>query len=99
VSNSSSSTNATLASLAAQISAMQGIFDSLKAEVATLKADKALSDKALSEALLAKASASAEALTAKTLADAAAAKAKADYNKLAKKWNKANPKAKVALKK
>jgi hypothetical protein len=99
VSNSSSSTNATLAALAAQISAMQGIFDSLKAEVATLKADKALSDKALSEALLAKASASAEALTAKTLADAAAAKAKADYNKLATKWNKANPKAKVALKK
>ena len=40
VSNSSSSTNATLAALVAQITAMQGIFDSLKAEVAISKAER-----------------------------------------------------------
>jgi hypothetical protein len=45
VSNSSSSTNATLAALVAQITAMQGIFDSLKAEVATAKA-KSITDRA-----------------------------------------------------
>jgi trimeric autotransporter adhesin len=76
VSNSSSSTNATLAALVAQITAMQGIFDSLKAEVAKLKADKAAAD-------------------AKAIADRAAFVKQ--YNALATKWNKANPKAKVAL--
>jgi hypothetical protein len=76
VSNSSSSTNATLAALVAQITAMQGIFDSLKAEVATLKADKATAD-------------------AKAIADRAAFVKQ--YNTLATKWNKKNPKAKVAL--
>jgi len=40
VSNSSSSTNATLAALVAQITAMQGIFDGLKAEVAKAKAER-----------------------------------------------------------
>jgi hypothetical protein len=76
VSNSSSSTNATLAALVAQITAMQGIFDSLKAEVATLKANKAAAD-------------------AKAIADRAAFVKQ--YNALATKWNKANPKAKIAL--
>jgi hypothetical protein len=76
VSNSSSSTNATLAALVAQITAMQGIFDSLKAEVATLKADKVTAD-------------------AKAIADRAAFVKQ--YNALATKWNKKNPKAKVAL--
>jgi hypothetical protein len=76
VSNSSSSTNATLAALVAQITAMQGIFDSLKAEVATLKADKVTAD-------------------AKAIADRAAFVKQ--YNTLATKWNKKNPKAKVAL--
>jgi trimeric autotransporter adhesin len=76
VSNSSSSTNATLAALVAQITAMQGIFDSLKAEVATLKADKATAD-------------------AKAIADRAAFVKQ--YNALATKWNKKNPKAKIAL--
>ena len=76
VSNSSSSTNATLAALVAQITAMQGIFDSLKAEVATLKADKAAAD-------------------AKAIADRAAFVKQ--YNALATKWNKKNPKAKIAL--
>lgn len=37
--------------------------------------------------------------SAKAIADAAALKEKADYNKLAKAWNKAFPKKKVALKK
>ena len=69
VSNSSSSTNATLAALVAQITAMQGIFDSLKAEVATAKA-KSITDRA------------------------AFVK---QYNALATKWNKKNPKAKVKL--
>lgn len=46
VSNSSSSTNATLATLVAQITAMQGIFDSLKAELAAEKA-KAIADRAV----------------------------------------------------
>jgi trimeric autotransporter adhesin len=69
VSNSSSSTNATLAALVAQITAMQGIFDSLKAELAAEKA-KAIADRA------------------------AFVK---QYNTLATKWNKKNPKAKVAL--
>jgi hypothetical protein len=76
VSNSSSSTNATLAALVAQITAMQGIFDSLKAEVATLKADKVTAD-------------------AKAIADRAAFVKQ--YNTLATKWNKKNPKAKIAL--
>jgi hypothetical protein len=76
VSNSSSSTNATLAALVAQITAMQGIFDSLKAEVATLKADKVTAD-------------------AKAIADRAAFVKQ--YNALATKWNKKNPKAKIAL--
>jgi trimeric autotransporter adhesin len=69
VSNSSSSTNATLAALVAQITAMQGIFDSLKAELAAEKA-KAIADRA------------------------AFVK---QYNALATKWNKKNPKAKIAL--
>jgi trimeric autotransporter adhesin len=69
VSNSSSSTNATLATLVAQITAMQGIFDSLKAELAAEKA-KAIADRA------------------------AFVK---QYNALATKWNKKNPKAKIAL--
>ena len=69
VSNSSSSTNATLATLVAQITAMQGIFDSLKAELAAEKA-KAIADRA------------------------AFVK---QYNTLATKWNKKNPKAKVTL--
>jgi trimeric autotransporter adhesin len=76
VSNSSSSTNATLAALVAQITAMQGIFDSLKAEVATLKADKVTAD-------------------AKAITDRAAFVKQ--YNSLATKWNKKNPKSKVKL--
>ena len=69
VSNSSSSTNATLAALVAQVTALQGIFDSLKAELAAEKA-KAIVDRA------------------------AFVK---QYNALATKWNKKNPKSKVKL--
>jgi hypothetical protein len=72
----------------------------LAAEKAGRAADKVASDKALADAL---AKASADAVTAKAAADvataAAAAKYKAEYNALATKWNKKNPKAKVALKK
>jgi len=69
VSNSSSSTNATLAALVAQVTALQGIFDSLRAELAAEKA-KAIVDRA------------------------AFVK---QYNALATKWNKKNPKSKVKL--
>jgi hypothetical protein len=69
VSNSSSSTNATLATLVAQITAMQGLFDSLRAEIAAEKA-KAIVDRAAYVQ---------------------------QYNTLATKWNKKNPKAKVKL--
>lgn len=83
VSNSSSSTNATLAALVAQITAMQGIFDSLNAAVELLKADKELVESKLAAA------------EAKAIADRAAFVKQ--YNSLAKKWNKKNPKAKIAL--
>jgi hypothetical protein len=69
---------------------------------AKVAADKALtdakasSDKALTDA---KALSDATALSVKTFTDLAAAKAKAEYNALATKWNKANPKSKVTLKK
>jgi hypothetical protein len=65
----SSSTNATLAALIAQVTAMQTMFDAIKAE-AKAAADKAIADRA--------------------------AYVK-QYNALAVKWNKKNPKAKVPL--
>ena len=71
---------------------------SLKAEIVTLKADavtaKVAADKALSDLAAANA-----AELDKVKADNAAALAavKVAFNKLAKKWNKKNPKAKVAL--
>ena len=75
---------------------------SLKAEIVTLKADavtaKVAADKALTDALVA-AKAASDAELAKVKADNAAALAavKTAFNSLAKKWNKKNPKAKVAL--
>jgi hypothetical protein len=71
---------------------------SLKSEIVTLKADavtaKVAADKALSDLAAANA-----AELDKVKADNAAALAavKVAFNKLAKKWNKKNPKAKVAL--
>jgi hypothetical protein len=68
----------------------------LAAEKAGRAADKVAADKALADA---KAVAAVELAQAKAAADVAAAAYKAEFNALATKWNKANPKAKVALKK
>jgi trimeric autotransporter adhesin len=73
-------TNATLAALVAQVTAMQTMFDAIKAEAV---AAKAASDAAKLAA------------DAKAIADRAAFVKQ--YNALATKWNKKNPKAKVAL--
>ena len=82
---------------------------SLKAEIVTLKADavtlkadavtaKVAADKALTDALAAaKAASDAELAKVKADNDAAIASLKSAFNKLAKKWNKKNPKAKVTL--
>jgi hypothetical protein len=100
--------NGTIATLRAELAAekagraldAQAASNLLAAEKAGRAADKVAADKALADAL---AKASADAVTAKAAADvataAAAAKYKAEYNALATKWNKKNPKAKVALKK
>jgi len=69
----SSTTNATLAALIAQVTAMQTMFDAIKAEAAAAKA----------------------AADAKAIADRAAFVKQ--YNALATKWNKKNPKSKVPL--
>jgi hypothetical protein len=69
---------------------------SANAQVASLTAQLA-AEKAAHAAT--KAAADTAAATAKAAADAAAATYKAEYNALATKWNKAHPKAKVALKK
>jgi hypothetical protein len=72
----------------------------LAAEKAGRAADKVAADKALADAI---AKAATDKTTAQATADAATATAaasyKAEYNALATKWNKAHPKAKVALKK
>lgn len=100
--------NGTIATLRAELAAekagraldAQAASNLLAAEKAGRAADKVAADKALADAL---AKASADAVTAKAAADVAtavaAAKYKAEYNALATKWNKKNPKAKVALKK
>jgi hypothetical protein len=68
----------------------------LATEKAGRAADKLAADKALADS---KAVAAVELAQAKASADLAAAAYKAEFNALATKWNKANPKAKVALKK
>ena len=73
-----------LASLNAQLAAAKAELASVNAALATAKADLA--------------KAATDASTAKAAADVVAAAYKAEYNALAKKWNKAHPKAKVALK-
>ena len=75
---------------------------SLKSEIVTLKADavtaKVAADKALADALAAaKAASDAELAKVKADNDAAIAAMKKAFNSLAKKWNKKNPSAKVAL--
>jgi hypothetical protein len=69
----SATTNAAIAALVAQVTAMQTMFDAIKAEAVAAKA----------------------AADAKAIADRAAYVKQ--YNALATKWNKKNPKAKVAL--
>lgn len=64
----------------------------VQAQLASAKADLANAQTALATEKAAHA-------TTKATADAAAAIYKAEYNALATKWNKAHPKAKVALKK
>jgi hypothetical protein len=75
---------------------------SLKSEIVTLKADavtaKVAADKALADALAAaKVASDAELAKVKADNDASMAALKKAFNSLARKWNKKNPKAKVAL--
>lgn len=100
--------NSTIATLRAEIASAGASVTALRAELAKFKDDtttavaqaKAASDKALADAKAASDSATVTAKAASDLALAtAAAQYKADYNKLAKKWNKKFPKLKVALKK
>ena len=92
----SASIAARAADAAASAAALTKASADLAAEKAARAADKVASDKALADAAAAK-------IAAQAASDLAAATAKAaykaEYNALATKWNKANPKAKVALKK
>jgi len=66
---------------------------------AQLAAEKTARTADAAAATAAATKAAADVATVKAAADLAAAAYKAEYNALATKWNKANPKAKVALKK
>jgi len=92
----SASIAARMADSAASVAALTKAAADLAAEKAARAADKVASDKAIADAAAAK-------IAAQAASDLAAATAKAaykaEYNALATKWNKANPKAKVALKK
>jgi hypothetical protein len=87
--------NGTIAALNARVA---GLTAELASVIAARSADKVAADKALADAKVASDSAT---VTAKVAADIALATAKAEhkakFNALAKKWNKKNPKAKVAL--
>jgi hypothetical protein len=93
-------TAAATAKAAADAAAAKAASDlvTANAEVAKLKADaviaKAASDKALADAI---SKAAADAAAAKAASDKSIADLKAAFNKLARSWNKKNPKAKVAL--
>ena len=102
---------ASIASRVADAATSAAALTKAAADLAAEKAGRA-ADKAAADLAAAAAKASADAAAAKALTDAAAAKAasdvataaaaakyKSEYNALATKWNKANPKAKVALKK
>ena len=102
---------ASIASRVADAATSAAALTKAAADLAAEKAGRA-ADKAAADVAAAAAKASADAAAAKALTDAAAAKASADvataaaaakykseFNALATKWNKANPKAKVALKK
>jgi hypothetical protein len=86
--------------LAARTAELMSANSSLASEKAGRAADKVAADKALADAKAASDSATVTAKAASDLALATAeAKYKAEYNKLATKWNKKFPKLKVALKK
>ena len=96
------------ASLTAQLAAaVKALADEAAAHAATKAAATAAATKAAADAVSAKAAAdkavadavAVEVAKAKASSDLAAAAYKAEYNKLATAWNKAHPKAKVALKK
>ena len=93
-------TDAATAKAAADAAAVTAAADLVKAnaEIAKLKADavtaKAAADKALADAI---AKASADAAAAKAASDLAIADLKKAFNKLARQWNKSNPKSRVAL--
>ena len=88
---------AIISGLKAELAAEKFAHEATKVANAKALADaKTASDKALADA---KALSDATALAVKTATDVATTKAKAEYNALATKWNKANPKSKVALKK
>ena len=76
--------------------ALAAVKAELAAEKAARVADKLAADKALADAI---AKSATDKAAAQAAADAAVATYKAEYNALATKWNKAHPKAKVALKK
>jgi len=91
---------ARVADSAASVAALAKAATDLATEKAGRTSDKLASDKALSDAKTAAATdATTKANAAQAAADLAAATYKAEYNALATKWNKAHPKAKVALKK
>ena len=93
-------TAAATAKAAADAAALKAAADlaTANAEIAKLKVDavtaKAAADKALADAI---AKASADAAVAKAASDKAFSDLKRAFNKLARQWNKSNPKAKVAL--
>jgi hypothetical protein len=74
-----------------------GLKAQLAAEIAGRAADKVAADKALADAKVASDAAAALAVTKQAASDLTSATYKAQYNALAKKWNKAHPKSKVAL--
>jgi hypothetical protein len=78
--------------LASKVSELSIANAALATEKAARAADKVAADKALADA-------KALAVTVQAATDLATATYKAEYNALATKWNKAHPKAKVALKK
>ena len=92
--------DAAAAKAAADAAAIKAAADlvTANAEIAKLKAEavvaKAAADKALADAV---AKAAADAAVAKAASDKAIADLKRAFNKLARQWNKSNPKARVAL--
>jgi hypothetical protein len=83
--------------LAAKNAEVASLISQLAVANAARAADKVASDKALADAKTASDTATVLAATKQAAADLKALTYKTQYNKLAAKWNKANPKSKVAL--